>query len=376
MGRVYISLPVLMKEMRSRMRGLRAPVLLLITTGITIAVALLIIMLSWSDMDGSGADDMAEVGKTLFIAMVVCQGIICALIAPALTAGCISIEKEQQTLEGLFLTRLSCRNIVLGKLFSSLGFLLLVLLCALPVMSLSFLLGGVALADLGWSFAIILATVALFGAIGVYCSARCGKTAAAVTLAYVCCLLALGIVGLVIGIHETAFPSWSDTPDPLSTGYLIYAIAGSAVLALIPTGVLSLLTALPLRRPLPRLANILLWLAIAAAAVYVQVVYVQEVQDFISSDSSVWLLTGNPIMAFFELFAVAFTDFPDTIMQYFVPISVGAMLLCATLITGQAVRVLAKLRNNPASGKRIGKQRGKRARRQIEPEPPETVAVG
>ncbi len=61
----HFSLPVLMKEMRVRMRGLRAPILLGITTALAIIVGLCIIIPGW-DTGINNSDNMAQVGESLF----------------------------------------------------------------------------------------------------------------------------------------------------------------------------------------------------------------------------------------------------------------------------------------------------------------------
>ena len=145
-----MTFPVMMKEMRSRMRGARASWLLFISTGLTIGMALTILVTRWDAATGAGGQDpqtltraMADIGRSLFIGLMLVEGLLGAFIAPALTAGTISNERERQTLEFLLLTRLSGANIALGKLCSALSFLFMLLLCSLPVTAVVFLFGGV-----------------------------------------------------------------------------------------------------------------------------------------------------------------------------------------------------------------------------------------
>ena len=112
----HLSLPVLMKEMRVRMRGLRAPILLGISTALAIIVGLIIIMPGWDTISTNDSRNMVRMGENLFIGITVLEGILCALIAPALTAGAVSIEREQQTLDLLLLTRLSDAQYSLRKI--------------------------------------------------------------------------------------------------------------------------------------------------------------------------------------------------------------------------------------------------------------------
>ncbi|HEY3415742.1 MAG TPA: ABC transporter permease, partial [Armatimonadota bacterium] len=64
-------------------------------------------------------------------------------ITPAVSAGTITGEREQETLEPLLLTRLSTVNIVLGKLISSQSIVIVLMLCSLPFQVAAVMLGGV-----------------------------------------------------------------------------------------------------------------------------------------------------------------------------------------------------------------------------------------
>ena len=195
-------LPVAMKEMRSRMRGNRAPITLFVTTGLVILIGLLIANLTWGQLVESRqtAHMGAQIGRTLFATLVAVEAIICWFIAPALTAGAISLEREQQTLEMLLLTRLSAHSIVLGKLLSSLGFIVVILLCSLPIAAVSFLFGGVAPAEIAWAMAVVLSTTIFCGAVGLYCSTTFQKTSTALVVAYTISLgWVFGLPALVFG---------------------------------------------------------------------------------------------------------------------------------------------------------------------------------
>lgn len=346
-----MALPVLMKEMRSRMRGLRAPVLLLITTGITIAVGLIIIMTQWSDYadDVSGLhDSMANIGHSLFIGLIIVEAILAALIAPALTAGSISIEREQQTLEFLLLTRLSCHNILLGKLVSSLSFLLMMMLCSLPVLAISFLLGGVDPAMMGWALVMIVATVTLFGGIAIYCSTRYPRTATSVAIAYCLCVIWLAVIPLFGGLYETLYDS-SGIIVKGNTPFIIYAIFAGMVLGLIPTAVLSIFLAGIIRRPVPRVVNILLWLLIAGAGIFGLLTYPDYLHNtFANSQNVFWVFVGHPVMGFAAILYQndIFSGASGAIKGLFIPLTAAIIFCCAGLIIVQAIRELRKLRDN------------------------------
>ncbi len=111
------AMPVLMKEMRVRMRGVRAPAMLFLSTAAAITIGLVILGTQWGFYNAqiltvtstiaAYSNQMADLGRHLMLGLMGMEMALCALITPALTAGAFSLEHEQQTLELLLLTPLS-----------------------------------------------------------------------------------------------------------------------------------------------------------------------------------------------------------------------------------------------------------------------------
>ncbi len=343
-----ISLPVLMKEMRSRMRGIRAPVLLFIATAITIGIGLLILGPQWEDANYGDVSTvglhMAEMGHSLFVGLMIVEGILCALIAPALTAGAISIEREQQTLELLLLTRLSSANLVLGKLLSSLSFALIILLCGLPVGAISFLLGGVDPAQFIWSLAVIFSVIIIFGAIGIYCSARFSKTTTAVVMSYVICLAWLGLVPLGMKMMELFSEGNSDIFLQLGL-----TIGVMLTLALVPATILSVLLTLIVRTRVPRVVNLSLY-GVSAIGICA-LLYLPNALDVLDPNM---LMLGNPIAAMVMLLMDTTTStfegsslptsLAELLGKLFVPLTVLMQLAAAWVTTVLTIGEVQRLR--------------------------------
>src|SRR5206468_646027 len=115
-----------------------------------LAAALLLVYYSyvsqWSNLRDSGSLPRAsEAGRTIFLTLACTQAALIALIAPALTSGAIAGEREQQSYELLAASPLSAGAVVRGKLGATVLFVLLLLLASLPLASVAFLFGGVAL---------------------------------------------------------------------------------------------------------------------------------------------------------------------------------------------------------------------------------------
>jgi ABC-2 type transport system permease protein len=98
--------PIIVKELRSRMRGPRAfitlTVVLLLTGGIMFAILQIVLAASRYSSVLS-----PQVGQGMFAALAFLELFMISTITPAVTAGAISGEKEKQTYEMLMATPLS-----------------------------------------------------------------------------------------------------------------------------------------------------------------------------------------------------------------------------------------------------------------------------
>lgn len=296
--RQELFLPVLMKEMRSRMRGARTPLLLLLTTAVVILVSAGIMVMRWDSLSGNQQQLMQalpELGRNLFNGLLVVEMGICALIAPALTAGAITTEREQQTFEMLLITRLSGYNIVLGKLLSSLSFVFIVVLCALPAMAMAFFLGGVSPQQIGGGITLIMATVLLFGAIGIFCSARNARTVTATVIAYLICIAWLGMVPLIL-----IMLGWVIRVDFAVVSELVSFIVFTcllACLAVLPAGCCYALMLAIRHRPLSRFQSLLLLFCWAIILAFMLMPYYIEQTSVSSLYELSDVMLGNPIIA-------------------------------------------------------------------------------
>ena len=188
--------PVVTKELRGRMRGARTYWLLF---GYVLLLSLILFFsyLGWwaqhsADME-SGSAAGFTVGRTFFKILFYSQAVMMALITPALTAGAISVEREQRTFELLRGSVLRPGAIVWGKLASSVSFVVLLLTSSLPLLSLCFLLGGVSPGEVFFAYLLLIGDAFLFGAIGLCWSAYAANTATATVLSYLTLLVFFGV---------------------------------------------------------------------------------------------------------------------------------------------------------------------------------------
>ena len=153
--RAYRTNPVMLKELRGRMRGMRAFVVLTVYLGL-MSGFMALIYLSFTTFGGGGSSAAAgEAGRMLFMGVVGVEMLLIVFIAPAFTSGAITGERERQTFDLLQTTLLAPPSFVIGKLESALGYILLLLLAAIPLQSLAFLFGGVSQTEVLIAFVIL-----------------------------------------------------------------------------------------------------------------------------------------------------------------------------------------------------------------------------
>ncbi len=196
--------PILVKEFRSRMRGSRAYWILFVYTGLLAAVLGLWYFAYWATITstpelatGRGAQDL---GRGMYYFVFIAQAVMTALITPGITAGTITIEREQRSYELLVTTPLRGRHLIFGKLSAAVSFVVLLLTASLPLVSISFLVGGVAPEELFFSYLILIVNGFLCGAVGIFWSSALRSTAMATVVAYLTVLtlfLATMVVSLV-----------------------------------------------------------------------------------------------------------------------------------------------------------------------------------
>lgn len=207
--------PILVKELRGRMRGVRAFVLLSVYLLILSAVTLLL----YSALASRFTADLnagQQIGRNLFQVIVAVALVEVCIITPALTSATIAGEKERQTYDLLITTLLSPWQIVWGKLAAALAFAMLLVLAIVPVMSLSFLFGGVSPTEVLIVLLTLMATAVLFASIGLFWSTLMGSTLGATSFALGSVIvLLLGIPFLVL-IVSLIFPSNQQMPLPLA----------------------------------------------------------------------------------------------------------------------------------------------------------------
>lgn len=189
--------PVLRKELSGRLSLKRQPKANRIAIGLaTTLVAPLLYYYSIKALVMAGSANSARDLYSLWLLGI--EMSLMVLLAPALTAGAITIEREKQTWNALLLTRLRPAQIVFGKYLGALAPAFLLLVALLPINLLAAVLGEVPVETLLISHLLLALTLLLCGAIGLFCSWACRRTQAATSAA------AGAVAALVLGTYLAA----------------------------------------------------------------------------------------------------------------------------------------------------------------------------
>ncbi len=190
--------PLMLKELRERMRGARAFVVLSVYLGLMSGFAILVYLIERNNSPITLTSVTGELGRRLFAGIVGLQMLLILFIAPAFTAGAISNERERKTYDLLHITLLPKPSFIIGKLQSALSYIFLLLLAAIPLQSIAFLFGGVTEVEVAIAFLILMVMAITFGTVGLYFSTTVERTVTASVRAYT--LAAVMTVGLWLGL--------------------------------------------------------------------------------------------------------------------------------------------------------------------------------
>jgi ABC-type Na+ efflux pump permease subunit len=122
---------------------------------------------------------------TFFERFMLLQFVVIVLLTPGVTAGAVAEEKERRTLDFLLSTQLRGHEIVLGKLVARLAYMVLLVLAAVPVLSLLFLLGGIEPLLVVGGFGVSLVTLLSIACLSIFNSVLAAKPRTAIFATYI-----------------------------------------------------------------------------------------------------------------------------------------------------------------------------------------------
>lgn len=121
-----------------------------------------------------------------------------ALIAPALTANAITLERERKTIDLLLATPLTARQLLVGKLVASFAFVVLLLALTMPITAVCVLLGGVSFGDLVRAYVIVAFSSLSLCSIALFTSVYARNSTLAVLWSYTRVAAFLGLTAILV----------------------------------------------------------------------------------------------------------------------------------------------------------------------------------
>jgi len=191
--------PLLEREVKTRMRTWKTPILILVYLGIIGMVVAFAFFVEYSSSSYGSPGFNPAIVTTIYIVISMFQLGLLMFILPILTATSISGERERQTLDLMLCTDFSPWNIILGKMSSALAFVFLLILAALPFTGIILLFGGVGLLDIVKIVLFYMATAIMVSSVGMFTSTHFKKNISSIVMSYVICggLLSLPAFGLI-----------------------------------------------------------------------------------------------------------------------------------------------------------------------------------
>jgi ABC-type transport system involved in multi-copper enzyme maturation permease subunit len=223
MIRFQDSQPVLVKELRARMRGARAFWVLTVYLGVLSGFALLLYLAVRSSVANDPFTAGQTIGKVLFLGVAAVALIQVMIIVPAQAAGAISGERERETFDLLIVTLLPAWKIVLGKLFAALAYAVILVVAVVPLMALAFFFGGVTGAEVLIALTGLLVTAVLYGSVGILWSVIALRTMAATVLTQATNVMVLLGIPFFAYVFAAIFLFGGQEPDWLYSYPFVYA---------------------------------------------------------------------------------------------------------------------------------------------------------
>lgn len=152
---------------------------------------------------GIAIDQLQSIGIGMFVAVLVTMLIALLLVVPSMVGGSIAGERHNQTLQPLQLTAMTPTEIVGGKMVSSVAYLVVLLLCAAPVMAIPFLLGGTTAGQVIGAYGVLVLIAIEFAAVSLAVSSFMARPAPAIMVSLVLCAALVAVPWIAMTVAMT-----------------------------------------------------------------------------------------------------------------------------------------------------------------------------
>lgn len=180
--------PVVMRDLRIRMRESRSYLSVAFFLFFTILLVTIGYISASNQIQANGQINIVNAQsqlQSLYYFVFEALAALIVLIAPALTASCIIIERQRMSLDLIFATPMTSMQLLFGKLVSSTAFLALLLILSLPASALCVILGGATFGDVLQSYLLLFIDGLVLTSIGLLCSCTARKNLIALVATYI-----------------------------------------------------------------------------------------------------------------------------------------------------------------------------------------------
>ena len=171
-------------------------------------------------------------GRDIFAVIAVgFQMAFAVLLAPTVTSGVITLEREKQTWNALLLSRLTSWEIVWGKLLGSVVPALAMQLIFIPILIMAALKGGVTLGSFIEAEVFVVFCTFFYGIIGMFFSWLCRRTQLAAASAMATVMISVVASPVLLALWQSVTTTYQAKPEtfiPLWTNpfYVMLQITG------------------------------------------------------------------------------------------------------------------------------------------------------
>ena len=224
--------PVYKREITVSSRSFRLALILVLFNSI-LALVVLLNMYSVVEQVKMTAEIQYSSFINIYVFVAVVEFVMLMFIMPALTAASVSGERERQTLDLLLTTTMKPWEIIWGKLMASFGTMFLMVMSSFPLLSVSFVYGGVTASDIFILLLCYLAVALLCGSMGICFSSIFKRSTIATVVSYgVLVMIAAGTYAINIfalsiarlNVVNTYASSVSGIADQANSGSFLYLL--------------------------------------------------------------------------------------------------------------------------------------------------------
>ena len=226
----WVKNPVLRKELTSRMsiRRMNKANRIALTLFMAVVLPIVYLIIARVLFINSSVRD----GRDIFgVIAVGFQTAFAVILAPTVTSGVITLEREKQTWNALLLSRLTSAEIVWGKLLGSIVPALAMQLIFIPILIMAALKGGVSLGNFIGAEVFVIFCTFFYGTVGMFFSWLCRRTQLAAASAMATVMISIVSSPVLLALWQNLTSSYQSKPEtflPLWTNpfYVMLQITG------------------------------------------------------------------------------------------------------------------------------------------------------